>query len=77
MRGFLTALLLPARSALAGVTLVGYTAVALLPPYLFKLAVDDGIEARDLRTLSLVVGAGTTYRIDEGLFQVLPYRSGE
>jgi hypothetical protein len=31
----------------------------------------------DRCTLSLVVGAGTTYRIDEGLFQVLPYRSGE
>jgi len=28
-------------------------------------------------TLSLAVGAGTKYRIDEGLFQVLPYRSGE
>jgi hypothetical protein len=33
--------------------------------------------AGDRCTLSLVVGAGTTYRIDEGLFQVLPYRSGE
>src|SRR6201988_2674754 len=42
-----------ARSALAGVTLVGYTAVALLPPSLFNLAVDDGGEARDLNQLSL------------------------
>ena len=31
----------------------------------------------DRCNLGLVVGAGTTYRIDEGLFQVLPYRSGE
>ncbi len=45
------------RSALAVVTLVAYTAVALLPPYLAKIAVDDGIEEQDLRTLSLVVAA--------------------
>jgi ATP-binding cassette subfamily B protein len=45
------------RSALAVVTLVAYTAVALLPPYLAKLAVDDGIEEQDLRTLTLVVAA--------------------
>jgi hypothetical protein len=31
----------------------------------------------DRCTLSLVVGAGTTYRVDEGLFQLVPYRSGE
>jgi ABC-type multidrug transport system fused ATPase/permease subunit len=43
------------RAALAIVTLVAYTLVALLPPYLVKLAVDDGIAARDLHTLSLVV----------------------
>jgi len=47
----------PARSALAIVTLVAYTAVALLPPYLSKLAVDDGIQAGDLETLSFVVVA--------------------
>ena len=47
----------PARSALAVVTLVAYTAVALLPPYLSKLAVDDGITAKNLETLSLVVVA--------------------
>ena len=31
------------RTALAAVTLVAYTLVALLPPYLAKLAVDDGV----------------------------------
>ncbi len=46
-----------ARTTLAVVTLVAYTGVALLPPYLAKLAVDDGIEAQDLRTLSIVVAA--------------------
>jgi ATP-binding cassette subfamily B protein len=45
------------RALLAIVTLVGYTLVALLPPYLAKLAVDDGIAAGDLRTLSIVVAA--------------------
>jgi ATP-binding cassette subfamily B protein len=45
------------RSALALVTLVAYTAVALLPPYLSKLAVDDGIAEEDYRTLGLVVAA--------------------
>ncbi|MDQ3381466.1 MAG: ABC transporter ATP-binding protein/permease [Actinomycetota bacterium] len=43
------------RAALAVVTLVAYTLVALLPPYLAKLAVDDGIGDRDLRALTLVV----------------------
>ena len=46
-----------ARTTLAVVTLVAYTGVALLPPYLSKLAVDDGIEAGDLHTLSFVVVA--------------------
>ena len=45
------------RAALAIVTLVAYTLVALLPPYLIKVAVDDGITARDLETLTLVVVA--------------------
>ncbi len=45
------------RSAVAIVTLVAYTGVALLPPYLAKLAVDDGIEEKDLRALSIVVAA--------------------
>jgi ATP-binding cassette subfamily B protein len=43
------------RSALAIVTLVGYTLVALLPPYLAKIAVDDGIVPGDLDTLTVVV----------------------
>jgi ABC-type multidrug transport system fused ATPase/permease subunit len=47
----------PARTTLAVVTLFAYTAVALLPPYLAKLAVDQGIAAGDLRRLGLVVGA--------------------
>jgi len=45
------------RTALAVVTLVGYTLVALLPPYLVKLAVDDGIETGDLDALTVVVAA--------------------
>jgi ATP-binding cassette subfamily B protein len=45
------------RTALAVVTLVAYTVVALLPPYLSKIAVDDGIEAGDLETLTVVVVA--------------------
>ena len=47
----------PGRTTLALVTLVAYTGVALLPPYLAKLAVDDGIVPGDLRALSLVVAA--------------------
>jgi ATP-binding cassette subfamily B protein len=43
------------RTALAGITLVAYTVVALLPPYLAKLAVDDGIAAHDLQALTLIV----------------------
>ncbi len=45
----------PGRTALAVVTLVAYTLVALLPPYLAKIAVDDGIAARDLEVLTAVV----------------------
>ena len=45
----------PGRAALAGVTLVAFTLVALLPPYLIKLAVDDGISKGDLETLTKVV----------------------
>jgi ABC-type multidrug transport system fused ATPase/permease subunit len=45
------------RSALAIVTLIAYTGVALVPPYLSKLAVDDGIADEDYRTLSIVVVA--------------------
>jgi ABC-type multidrug transport system fused ATPase/permease subunit len=46
-----------ARTILAVVTLVAYTLVALIPPYLAKLAVDDGIVAGDLGTLGIVVAA--------------------
>ena len=49
------------RTALAIATLVGYTLVALLPPYLVKLAVDDGITTGDLETLSIV---GAAFIID-------------
>ena len=45
------------RTALAIATLVAYTLVALLPPYLVKLAVDDGITEGDLRALSIIVAA--------------------
>jgi ABC-type multidrug transport system fused ATPase/permease subunit len=45
------------RTALAIVTLIAYTGVALLPPYLSKLAVDDGIAERNLETLTFVVVA--------------------
>jgi ATP-binding cassette, subfamily B, bacterial len=47
----------PGRSGLAIATLVAYTVVALLPPYLSKLAVDDGIQAGNVETLGLVVAA--------------------
>ncbi|HXG76407.1 MAG TPA: ABC transporter ATP-binding protein [Gaiellaceae bacterium] len=47
----------PLRTSLSLVTLVAYTVVALLPPYLAKLAVDEGIAARDLERLTLVVAA--------------------
>ncbi len=46
-----------ARTALAVVTLLGFTFVALLPPYLAKLAVDDGISEGDLGRLTAIVVA--------------------
>jgi ABC-type multidrug transport system fused ATPase/permease subunit len=46
-----------ARTALAVVTLLGFTFVALLPPYLAKLAVDDGISEGDLGRLTVIVVA--------------------
>ncbi len=45
------------RTALALVTLVAYTAVALVPPYLAKLAVDDGLAEGDLGALTAIVVA--------------------
>ncbi len=47
----------PAHTALALVTLVGFTLLALLPPYLAKIALDDGVLAGDLEKLTLVVVA--------------------
>ena len=47
----------PGRTALAVVTLIAYTLVALLPPYLAGLAIDQGIEDRDLEALSWIVAA--------------------
>ena len=59
------------RAAIAIVTLVAYTIVALLPPYLAKVAVDDGLIAGDLRTLTIVVvafiGAGIAAFVLSGL----------
>ncbi|HVM69206.1 MAG TPA: ABC transporter transmembrane domain-containing protein, partial [Gaiellaceae bacterium] len=57
--GLLARMALPYRSRtlLALVTLLGYTLVGLAPPYLAKVAVDDGIVEGDLRTLTLVVVA--------------------
>jgi ABC-type multidrug transport system fused ATPase/permease subunit len=44
------------RTALSLVSLLAATATALAPPYLAKLAIDDGIAKRDLDALTLVVG---------------------
>ena len=56
--GVLARLTLPyrGRTALALGTLLAYTLVALAPPYLAKLAVDEGIAARDIDRLTLIVG---------------------
>jgi ATP-binding cassette, subfamily B, bacterial len=43
------------RTALAIATLVAYTLVALLPPYLTKLAIDDGISEGNLEKLTWIV----------------------
>ena len=45
----------PGRTTLAVVTLVAYAGVALLPPYLAKLAVDEGIQPGDLDRLTVIV----------------------
>ncbi|HWG56588.1 MAG TPA: ABC transporter ATP-binding protein [Gaiellaceae bacterium] len=44
------------RTAVALVTLLGFTLVGLAPPYLAKLAVDEGIAQEDLGRLTVVVG---------------------
>jgi ABC-type multidrug transport system fused ATPase/permease subunit len=43
------------RTALAAASLLAATLTALAPPYLAKLAVDDGIRKQDLSALSLIV----------------------
>jgi ATP-binding cassette, subfamily B, bacterial len=43
------------RTALALGSLLAATATGLLPPYLAKLAIDDGIRAKDLHALTLIV----------------------
>ena len=55
--GVLARLTLPykGRTALALGTLLAYTLVALAPPYLAKLAIDEGIESRDLTRLTWIV----------------------
>jgi ABC-type multidrug transport system fused ATPase/permease subunit len=74
--GLLVRLALPYRARTAGalVTLLAFTVVALAPPYLAKLAIDQGISADDLDRLtwlvalflvaalvSLVLSAANTY----------------
>ena len=56
--GVLARLTLPykGRTTLALVTLLAYTLVALAPPYLAKLAIDEGIKAQDLARLTWIVG---------------------
>jgi ABC-type multidrug transport system fused ATPase/permease subunit len=44
------------RTALAIVSLLAATLTALAPPYLAKLAIDDGIRGRDLDLLTVLVG---------------------
>ncbi len=47
----------PGRASLAVLTLLGFTAVGLAPPYLAKLAVDRGIQRGDLHALGWIVAA--------------------
>jgi ATP-binding cassette subfamily B protein len=44
------------RTALAVASLLAATLTALVPPYLAKVALDDGIRQQDLQTLTLIVG---------------------
>jgi ABC-type multidrug transport system fused ATPase/permease subunit len=55
--GLLVRLALPyrGRTVLALATLLAYTLVALAPPYLAKLAIDQGIEERDLGRLTWII----------------------
>jgi ABC-type multidrug transport system fused ATPase/permease subunit len=47
----------PGRTMLSLATLLGFTVVGLAPPYLAKLAVDHGIQRRDLHALGWIVAA--------------------
>ncbi|MGH3071196.1 MAG: ABC transporter transmembrane domain-containing protein, partial [Gaiellaceae bacterium] len=55
--GLLLRLALPyrGRTALALATLLAYTLVALAPPYLAKLAIDDGIRKLDVDRLTWII----------------------
>ena len=55
--GLLVRLALPyrGRTVLSLVTLLAYTLVALAPPYLAKLAIDQGIQERDLTRLTWII----------------------
>jgi ATP-binding cassette, subfamily B, bacterial len=44
------------QTALALISLLAATATALAPPYLAKLAIDDGIRQDDLQALTIIVG---------------------
>lgn len=67
----------PGRTLVAVVTLVAYTLVALLPPWLAKVAVDAGVADGDLETLSLVVaGFVVTGFAAFGLSGVQTYYTG-
>src|SRR5919198_5083601 len=46
-----------ARTALSIASLLAATATALAPPYLAKLAIDDGIRTHDLTRLGWIVAA--------------------
>ena len=58
-RGCSIGLALPYRARTVGavVSLLAYTLVALVPPLLAKLAVDQGIKTGDLQTLVWIVAA--------------------
>ena len=69
----LVGLALPYRARTAGalVTLLTFTVVALAPPYLAKLAIDQGISENDLGRLSFLVGLFLRVVVVEALAFVL------
>ena len=67
----------PARTAGAVVSLLAFTLVALVPPLLAKLAVDQGIKTGDLRTLVWIVVAFVVVGLATfGLSAVQTYLTG-